>query len=170
MTSRLYPQYQCHKKVSAFKIGSIEQGSIPSPAFPQGSWVIRPDDPFLPTLEVGHDWFSKHAPLVGGYVVIYEDGYQSFSPAQAFESGYRRIASFGILTAEDVLLHATAPVIWLTPNSDHDLSAARDLHGLGRVFVFLDFSEAGADIELVYANPDSVQWERTKFSRAAKHL
>ena len=25
---------------------------------------------------------------VGGYYVVYEDGYKSFSPAGAFESGY----------------------------------------------------------------------------------
>ncbi|MCK9988658.1 MAG: hypothetical protein AzoDbin1_05130 [Azoarcus sp.] len=28
---------------------------------------------------------------VGGYYVVYEDGYKSFSPAIAFESGYTRI-------------------------------------------------------------------------------
>ena len=28
---------------------------------------------------------------VGGYYVVYEDGYKSFSPAEAFESGYKRV-------------------------------------------------------------------------------
>jgi hypothetical protein len=31
-------------------------------------------------------------PLPGDYLVIYEDGYRSISPAKAFEDGYTRIA------------------------------------------------------------------------------
>ena len=34
---------------------------------------------------------TKHDPQAGGYYVVYADGYQSFSPAQAFEEGYTRI-------------------------------------------------------------------------------
>jgi hypothetical protein len=30
----------------------------------------------------------KHKPQVGGYYVLYKDGYASFSPASAFEEGY----------------------------------------------------------------------------------
>jgi len=33
----------------------------------------------------------KHKPEVGGYYVVYADGYKSFSPAQAFEEGYTRV-------------------------------------------------------------------------------
>ena len=33
----------------------------------------------------------KHQPTVGGYYVVYKDGYKSFSPADAFESGYTRV-------------------------------------------------------------------------------
>jgi hypothetical protein len=33
---------------------------------------------------------EKHA-HVGGYFVVYDDGYTSYSPAAAFESGYSRI-------------------------------------------------------------------------------
>ena len=36
-------------------------------------------------------WLDKHNPAVGGYYVVYKDGYESFSPAQAFEEGYARI-------------------------------------------------------------------------------
>ena len=34
------------------------------------------------------NYMHKHKPEVGGYYVVYEDGYKSFSPAGAFESGY----------------------------------------------------------------------------------
>ncbi len=37
---------------------------------------------------VSSEYVKKHAPTVGGYYVIYEDGYESYSPAEAFESGY----------------------------------------------------------------------------------
>ena len=36
------------------------------------------------------EYMTKHAPQVGGYYVLYEDGYASFSPAQPFEAGYVR--------------------------------------------------------------------------------
>jgi hypothetical protein len=44
------------------------------------------DDGSLVT--VAEDFFAKHNPQVGGYLVIYADGYMSFSPAKAFEDGY----------------------------------------------------------------------------------
>ena len=34
------------------------------------------------------EYVAKHKLEVGGYYVVYEDGYKSFSPASAFESGY----------------------------------------------------------------------------------
>ena len=37
------------------------------------------------------EWLDKHNPEVGGYYVVYEDGYKSFSPAKAFEEGYTLI-------------------------------------------------------------------------------
>jgi hypothetical protein len=32
--------------------------------------------------------YIKPAPQAGMYMVVYEDGYISFSPAEAFEAGY----------------------------------------------------------------------------------
>ena len=44
------------------------------------------------TLIVPLDGFvQKHNPQSGGYYVRYEDGYESYSPAEAFESGYTPI-------------------------------------------------------------------------------
>jgi hypothetical protein len=36
-------------------------------------------------LEVPFAYFTKHQPHIGGYYVLYKDGYESFSPAEAFE-------------------------------------------------------------------------------------
>jgi len=42
-------------------------------------------------IEVSRDWMLKHNPTPGGYYVVYNDGYASFSPAEAFETGYELI-------------------------------------------------------------------------------
>ena len=34
---------------------------------------------------------EPETPRVGGYYVVYADGYKSFSPATAFEEGYTKI-------------------------------------------------------------------------------
>jgi len=41
--------------------------------------------------EVDATYLKKHNPQVGGYYVVYADGYKSWSPAQAFEEGYTRV-------------------------------------------------------------------------------
>jgi hypothetical protein len=40
---------------------------------------------------VSRAYLAKHAPVIGGSYVRYEDGYESFSPAAAFESGYTKV-------------------------------------------------------------------------------
>lgn len=68
--------YTCHKRVHASKITYISPTCI----------QLVLDDGSLVT--VAEDFFAKHNPQVGGYLVIYADGYMSFSPAKAFEDGY----------------------------------------------------------------------------------
>jgi hypothetical protein len=34
---------------------------------------------------------ASQAPSVGGYYVVYDDGYKSYSPSEAFEGGYTKI-------------------------------------------------------------------------------
>ncbi len=81
-----YPQYKSHKIVEAFKIGEIilhpEWGS---------KHVLCPEAPGLPTKLVDGAYMAKHCPQVGGYYVRYPDGYESWSPAEAFEDGYTLI-------------------------------------------------------------------------------
>lgn len=78
------PQYKSHKTVRAAKITGFRENG----------------NPLMPTLLLGElqatvdllpDWHAKHKPQVGGYYVVYDDGYASFSPAKAFEEGYAPI-------------------------------------------------------------------------------
>jgi hypothetical protein len=37
------------------------------------------------------NFFARGAPVPGDYVVIYDDGYKSWSPVKAFEEGYTKL-------------------------------------------------------------------------------
>lgn len=69
------PQYKCHKTVRAAKITAILDGGELAL---EGNHRVRP----------GLGWMNKHHPEVGQYFVVYEDGYQSVSPAKTFNEGY----------------------------------------------------------------------------------
>lgn len=89
------PRYRCHKEVWALKIEKIERHNEGDPtAETDGSAMLTVDDRYAP-IRVDHDYMRKHKPEVGGYYVVYEDGYGSFSPADAFEGGYSPIAPPG---------------------------------------------------------------------------
>lgn len=76
------PCYQCHKRVRAVKIGAV--------LLYDGDDKIRikPADEGIQPFAIPEASYQKHTPSSGGYWVIYEDGYQSYLPAEAFESGY----------------------------------------------------------------------------------
>jgi len=80
MEDKELPKYKCKKEVWAFKIEKIrgENGKI----------FLKPSDPGYNKIEVSHDYVNKHNPQIGGYYVRYKDGYESYSPAKAFEEGY----------------------------------------------------------------------------------
>lgn len=75
------PRYKCHKEVWALKIAGIEH-----PGF--GRHLITPAEAGYGKVEVDTSYIQRHAPEVGGYYVVYADGYRSYSPAKAFEDGY----------------------------------------------------------------------------------
>lgn len=84
--AREMPRYQCHKKVWALKIKAIDlelKGYVGA--------TITPEDPGYAPFKVDAAYMDKHKPVVGGYYVVYDDSYKSFSPAKAFEEGYIRI-------------------------------------------------------------------------------
>lgn len=52
---------------------------------------MTPEEDGYPVIQVSMSWLDKNKPQIGGYLVIYQDGYTSYSPMAVFESGYARI-------------------------------------------------------------------------------
>ena len=75
------PKYQSHKQVWALKIETVT-------ILDDGGADIVPADGNYGTFKVGKEYVEKHKPQEGGYYVQYEGGYDSWSPADAFEGGY----------------------------------------------------------------------------------
>jgi hypothetical protein len=88
------PKYQSHKQVWALKIKDImfdhDLAEIENRET-DGSATITPEEDGYTPFKVDHAYCRKHEPKIGGYYVVYEDGYKSFSPAEAFESGYTKV-------------------------------------------------------------------------------
>jgi len=83
---REMPKYKCHKIVHALKIAELK------PRYPaDGTLSVTPFEAGYAPFILDADFVAKHQPEVGGYYVVYADGYKSFSPAEAFISGYLRI-------------------------------------------------------------------------------
>lgn len=70
------PKYTCHKTVQASKVTAVS--TLSSSPFA----LLKTDHGDF-TISTGRGPFE-----VGGYVVVYEDGFTSYSPAAAFEKGY----------------------------------------------------------------------------------
>ena len=83
------PLYQSHKQVRAVKLAGV---IYPEPNPLVGQCLLGPSDPTYANIPVTAHWAQKHKPKSGGYYVVYEDGYTSWSPAEAFESGYTLIS------------------------------------------------------------------------------
>jgi hypothetical protein len=80
--------WKCHKIVKAGKILEISGGY----GITTGGVVIVEDINGAPCqVEMPANAFARGMPHVGDYIVIYDDGYKSWSPAKAFEDGYDRI-------------------------------------------------------------------------------
>lgn len=88
------PRYRCHKEVWALKIDGIQLDSVKAAEDNRetdGSAVIVPNDTDYSPFKVDAEYLRKHKPEAGGYYVLYKGGYKSYSPADAFESGYSLI-------------------------------------------------------------------------------
>jgi hypothetical protein len=94
------PKYKCHKEVWALKIREVVFHADADPKVSietfaatdefKGGHMIPEDGRYGP-IPFEPEYYHKHKPEAGGYFVVYEDGYKSFSPAKAFEDGYTPI-------------------------------------------------------------------------------
>jgi hypothetical protein len=76
-----YPRYISHKTVGAARISAVDHGA-------DGSVIVHLEGGFDNVVISHYDKKNKPNPEVGNYLVQYEDGHISFSPAKAFEEGY----------------------------------------------------------------------------------
>lgn len=90
MGSKELPKWQCHKVVRAVQIKEVVQDNTGR------RWSLIPDEPGISPFEVSEVFVQRHKPESGGYFVVYEDGYESYSPYKAFAEGYSRIEEGGI--------------------------------------------------------------------------
>lgn len=75
--------YICHKRVKAAKVTDVSTGAA--------LVTITCDDGTKVMQAKNTGMFARYTPVVGDYLVEYDDGYQSFSPAKPFEAGYHEI-------------------------------------------------------------------------------
>lgn len=99
-SSREMPRYKCHKQVHALKIEAIEFDGDRARAEGRetdGSATITPVEEGYGLFKVDVEYVRKHLlhksieDIIGGYYVVYGDGYKSWSPAKAFEADYTQI-------------------------------------------------------------------------------
>lgn len=86
-------KYRCHKVVQAAEIKALEE--MPNTVQPGGPNQLR-----HAILEdgsrYGGDIFAREKkPVVGDFIVIYDDGHISWSPRKAFLDGYSPIDETG---------------------------------------------------------------------------
>lgn len=107
-----FPLYNCRKQVRAVQITQVIKHAHPDPDFDDAVFEASADFKGVTlfyetengpkTIAVNATWYHKHKPEVGGYYVVYKDGYTSYSPARAFDDGYT------LDTAEAVLAEMPA--------------------------------------------------------------
>lgn len=83
-TVAMLPQYKSHKIVRAAKIVAVDT-EPPGPGL-VASLIL--DVEGVAPVGVDAFWIQSKKPERGGYLVVYDDGYMSWSPAKAFEDGY----------------------------------------------------------------------------------
>lgn len=85
-TQRELPKYQCHKQVWALRIAGVEIKQ-------DGSAVIAPKEPGYAPFTTKSGWGErfKGSEDDPGVYVLYEGGYESWSPTAAFDDGYSAI-------------------------------------------------------------------------------
>lgn len=81
------PRYRCHKEVWALQIAKAVLIGYPELKEIRLEFIDKGYAPMnLPIAMT-----ANYTPTVGDYLVVYQDGYKSFSPKKAFEEGYALI-------------------------------------------------------------------------------
>ena len=87
------PKYKCHKEVHALKIDWIgpahNDGSRDFFFVDEGYEAIQIEYPELARIKQAMQPHIESGD--SGYLVVYEDGYRSWSPTEPFEDGYTRL-------------------------------------------------------------------------------
>jgi hypothetical protein len=84
------PLWQSHKVVRAAKITGVSEGVLPVALFVwhlEGGFCVQVNEDLARRLPRGI------GSPIGGFLVAYEDGFLSWSPAEAFEAGYTRVST-----------------------------------------------------------------------------
>lgn len=97
------PEFECFKRVRAGKIVALGIG--------QAEKTTRLGLAGGAHVEVSHAWVSNKLPQVGGYFVQYEDGYSSYSPAKAFEEGYKPLSVEAAFATAEVPTGANVEIL-----------------------------------------------------------
>ena len=76
------PKFQSRKIVRGAKIVQMED-------VPCGGVILHLEGD--KQIEVSREWYMQRGAQTGGYYVVYDNGYTSWSPAEAFQGGYVRL-------------------------------------------------------------------------------
>jgi hypothetical protein len=79
--------YQCHKRVKAAQIQEV----LPVDESKHVTLILDDGEKF----HADGPMYMRYFPVVGDYLVEYEDGYRSISPQKAFEDGYTAVYADG---------------------------------------------------------------------------
>lgn len=124
------PRYQSHKQVQALKIKLAIMN-------PRGVELHFVDERYCP-IQMPVEFARKHTDgqgvqaLAGGYVVWYEDGYTSWSPAEAFESGYTMLGNVNAAVSSSGAIYYNPESHYHAAEEAEALSMALDKAGVPR--------------------------------------
>jgi hypothetical protein len=90
-------EYVGTKRVVAAKIDRIQHLDTD---YSEGGAILRFERGGA--IRVYKDYLAKHEPKVGGYYIRYKDGYESWSPASAFEEAYKPALSISPASIDTV--------------------------------------------------------------------
>lgn len=84
MTKNDLPLWRSHKLIRGFEIAQM----VPL----EGTSQLRLIDPTgQHIVDVSNQYVMRYRPYVGGYYALYSDGYESFSPSDAWLAGYTKV-------------------------------------------------------------------------------